>query len=61
MPRLHVQQRRRQNRAVGGNQRQVNAQRLIKQRAGFMHHHLGELHHYGDHQNEGNSTQIFQT
>src|SRR5690606_17000224 len=55
-----VQQRHAEYGAVGSDQRQEDAQYAIQQRAGLVHHHLGELHDHGDHQDEGNGAQEFQ-
>ncbi|MCY1444215.1 hypothetical protein D9M71_606740 [compost metagenome] len=46
--------------AVGGDQRQEDAQHAIKQGAALLHQHLGELHHHGDHQDEADGAQELQ-
>ena len=57
---VDVQQGHTQHRAVGGDQGQVDPQNPVQQGAGFAHHHLGELHHHGDHQDEGDGLQVAQ-
>jgi hypothetical protein len=50
---LRVEQRDAEHRAVGGDQRQVDAERLIEAGAGLLHHQLDELNDGGDDQDEG--------
>ena len=49
---LHIQQHHTQNSAIGGDQGQEHAQRLIQCRYGFFQEHLHHLHDGGDHQNK---------
>jgi len=56
---LHIQQRHTQHSAVGGDQRQVDAEHLIQARAGLADDHFGELHGTGDDQNERQDAQVF--
>ena len=58
---LHIKQCHAQHCTVGGDERQENAQNVVQQGAGFMHHHFGELHDYGDHQNKHNGAHEFDT
>ena len=55
-----VEQRYAEHRAVGGDQRQVDAQHLMQHRAGLLDHHLGELDDGGDGDDEGQRAQVFQ-
>ncbi|CAK0744928.1 hypothetical protein CCP4SC76_1570003 [Gammaproteobacteria bacterium] len=55
---MDIEQGRAQHRAVGGNQRQVNAEHLIQPRAGLANHHFGDLHHGGDQGDEDDGLQI---
>jgi hypothetical protein len=43
-----VEQRHAEHGAVGGDQRQVDAEHLMQQRAGLLDHQLGQLHDGGD-------------
>lgn len=58
MPKVDIEQRHAQHRAVGGDERQENAQQAIQGRAGFPHHHLGKLHHNRNDQNKGQGAQV---
>ncbi len=58
---LGIKQGHTQHRAVGGDQRQEDAQHLVEHRAGLVHHHFGELHHHGDHQDEGDGAHVLQS
>ncbi len=49
-----------QHGAVGGDQRQVDAQHAVQQRAALAHHHLGKLHHHRDDQDKGNGLEVAQ-
>jgi hypothetical protein len=53
-----VEQRHAEHRAVGGDQRQVDAQHLVQQRAGLLDDQFGELHDRGDHDDEGQRAQV---
>ena len=57
---LHVQQRDAKNCAVGGDQRNVDAEHLVQQWAQSAHHDLGELHAGCDHKYEANRPQVFE-
>jgi hypothetical protein len=57
---LGIEQGHTEYRAVGGDQRQEDAQYLVQHRAGLVHDRFGELHHHGDHQDEGDGAQVFQ-
>ena len=46
--------------AIGGDQRQEDAEHPVQQRAGLLHQHLGELHHHRDHQDEADGAQVLQ-
>ena len=56
--RLYVEQRDAQHRAVGGNQRQIDAQHLIQLAAGLLDDHFCELHDAGNHHDEGQRGEI---
>jgi hypothetical protein len=55
-----IQQRHAEHRAVGGDQRQVDAEHLVQQRAGLLDHHLGELHDGGDGDDERQRAQVLE-
>jgi hypothetical protein len=55
-----VEQRHAEHRAVGGDQRQVDAQHLVQHRAGLLDHQFGELHDGGDGDDEGQRAQVFE-
>jgi len=55
---LDGEQRQAEHRAVGGDQRQVDAERLIQRRRRFLDDHLDELHGRRDDQDEGENPQI---
>ncbi|MPM37273.1 hypothetical protein SDC9_83882 [bioreactor metagenome] len=55
---LNVQQSHAQNGAVGGNQRQINAQCRIQGRHGLLQKHLDELHQGGNDENEHHSLHV---
>ena len=57
---LHVEQRNPQHRAVGGDQRQIDAQHLVQHRAGLVDEHLGKLDDPGDHHDERQRAQVEQ-
>ncbi len=52
-----IEQRDAQNRAIGGNQRQINAQNLIQHGGEFADGDFGKLDNSGDDQNKGQDTQ----
>ncbi|SYL73577.1 Uncharacterised protein [Klebsiella pneumoniae] len=58
MRQVDVQQRDAEYRTVGGDQRQEDPEQPVERRAGFPHHHFGELHHHGDHQDKAQCAQI---
>lgn len=55
---IDAEQRHPEHRAVGGDEGQEDPQQAIEGRAALAHHHLGKLHHHGDHQNKGEGAQI---
>ena len=55
-----VQQRHTEDRAVGRDQRQVDAEHLMQYRARFLDDHLGHLHDRCDGDDEGQRAQILQ-
>ncbi|CSF44915.1 Uncharacterised protein [Shigella sonnei] len=60
MPEIDIQQRHAEHCTVGGDKRQKNPQQTVKHRAGFAHHHLGELHDHSNHQNKCQGAQVNQ-
>ncbi len=56
----YIEQRHAENRAVGGDQGQVDAQYLMQQRTGFLDDQLGQLNDGGDGDDERQGAQIFQ-
>ncbi len=55
---LQVEQGNPEHRAVGGDEREKDAEDLIQHGTGLVHHGFGELDHGGDDQNEGDGAQI---
>ena len=58
---LHVDQHHAQNGAVGGDQGQVHAQRLVQRGDALLQEHLHHLHDGGDDQNEGDGLHVVQS
>jgi hypothetical protein len=52
-----LEQRDAEHRAIGGDQRQVDAQRAEQRRAVFLQHHLDQLHRRGDDHDVGDQAQ----
>jgi hypothetical protein len=57
---LDIEQGHAQHRAVGGDQRQVDAQHAEQHRRGLLDEHLGEADDGGDHHDEGQGAQVGQ-
>ena len=55
---VDAQQRDAQHGTVGGDEGQEDAEQAIEGRAALADHHLGELHHHGDHQDEAQGAQV---